>query len=231
MKTKLTLELEKTLYEMCIEAGSVAVEEVTMPGDMGIVDTLSYQQMPNGEEEWRCYELKVTKSDFHSKAKLSFIGNYNYFVLPLELYQEVQDEIPAHIGVLSYQAYDAEQLKLATTPVNAPGYLTVEKNPRFQALMLDHDQLMSHFLYALAREVRKAKHVETGISQYPTDRLFRELKKRHQHYDIYNPEANFYEQFIKETQTSAVTALQEEVDALNLEIAHLQHQLSKRAHS
>ncbi|HBF75881.1 MAG TPA: hypothetical protein DDW71_11585, partial [Lactobacillus sp.] len=142
MKTKLTLELEKTLYETCIEAGSIAVEEVTMPDDQGIVDTLSYQHLPNGTDEWRCYELKVTKSDFHSHAKLSFIGNYNYFVLPLSLYQEVADEIPAEIGVLSYQKYDPAQLEVATEPVLTPGYLTVEKKPRYQEITLDQGELM-----------------------------------------------------------------------------------------
>lgn len=227
MKTKLTLELEKTLYETCVEAGSIAVEEVTMPDDKGIVDTLSYQHLPTGEDEWRCYELKVTKSDFHSTAKLSFIGNYNYFVLPLSLYQEIQDEIPAEIGVLSYQKYDPAQLAASTEPVLTPGYLTVEKKPRYQEIILDQAELMRHFLYSLAREVRKAKRVDTGIRQYSTDWLFKELKKRHQHYDIYDPENNFYDRFIDETRANAVTALQEEVDALNLEIAKLQHQLDE----
>lgn len=225
MKTKLTLELEKTLYETCIEAGSIAVEEVTMPDDQGIVDTLSYQHLPSGEDEWRCYELKVTKSDFHSHAKLSFIGNYNYFVLPLSLYQDIKTEIPPEIGVLSYQKYDPAQIAASTEPVLTPGYLTVEKKPRFQEVTLDQGELMRHFLYSLAREVRKAKRVETGISQFPTERLFKELKKRHQHYDIYDPENNFYDRFIEETRTTTITALQEEVDALNLEIVNLQHQL------
>ncbi|MCE2139023.1 hypothetical protein GRC92_18590, partial [Streptococcus thermophilus] len=72
--------------------GAYVVEEVAMPADKGIVDTLSYQQLPDGQIEWRCYELKVTKADFHSKAKLSFIGHYNYFVLPQQLYLEVQSE-------------------------------------------------------------------------------------------------------------------------------------------
>ncbi|KRK96947.1 hypothetical protein FD04_GL001803 [Secundilactobacillus odoratitofui DSM 19909 = JCM 15043] len=229
MKTKLTLEMEKTLYETCLEAGNVVVEEVTMPDDQGIVDTLSYQRLPDGKTDWRCYELKVTKSDFHSKAKLSFIGNYNYFVLPLALYHELAAEIPAEIGVLSYQAYDEAQLATATEPVLAPGYLTVEKKPRYQELALDETALMDHFLYSLAREVRKAKRVETGISQYGTERLYKELKKRHQHYDIYNPADNFYARFIDETRSSAVTALQEEVDALNFEIAKLQQQLTKGA--
>nr|WP_246147593.1 hypothetical protein [Secundilactobacillus folii] len=226
----MTLDLEKTLYETCQETGSIAVEEVTMPDDHGIVDTLSYQRLPNGQDEWRCYELKVTKNDFHSNAKLSFIGNYNYFVLPLSLYQEIKAEIPAEIGVMSYQKYDKMQLEAATEPVLTPGYLTVEKKPRYQELQLDSGELMRNFLYSLAREVRKAKRVDTGISQYSTDRLFSELKKRHQHYDIYDPENNFYERFIKETQTNAVTALQEEVDALNLEVARLQHQLLEASH-
>lgn len=47
---------------------------------------------------WRCYEIKVSKSDFHSKAKKTFVGHYNYFVLTRELYDEVKEEIPNHIG-------------------------------------------------------------------------------------------------------------------------------------
>lgn len=47
---------------------------------------------------WRCYEIKVSKADFHSKAKKTFVGNYNYFVVTRELYNEIKDEIPNHIG-------------------------------------------------------------------------------------------------------------------------------------
>lgn len=48
---------------------------------------------------WRCYEIKVSKSDFHSKAHNTFIGHYNYYVMTKELYEQVKDEIPKHIGV------------------------------------------------------------------------------------------------------------------------------------
>lgn len=41
----------------------------------------------------------MSKSDFHSKAKKTFVGHYNYFVLTNELYGEVKDEIPNQIGV------------------------------------------------------------------------------------------------------------------------------------
>jgi hypothetical protein len=49
---------------------------------------------------WRAYEIKVTKADFHSKAAKSFRGNYNYYVMPGWLYDEVKSEIPSHIGVM-----------------------------------------------------------------------------------------------------------------------------------
>ncbi|MCG0791293.1 hypothetical protein IMAU10566_01622 [Lactiplantibacillus plantarum] len=51
MKTKLTKQLESTLYQYCLEQGAYVVEEVAMPADKGIVDTLSYQQLPDGQIE------------------------------------------------------------------------------------------------------------------------------------------------------------------------------------
>ncbi len=48
---------------------------------------------------WRCYEIKISKSDFHSKNHNTFVGNYNYYVLTKDLYNQVKDEIPNHIGV------------------------------------------------------------------------------------------------------------------------------------
>lgn len=227
MKTKLTTQLEETLYAYCAENGAVAAEEVTIPDANGIVDTLSYQQLPNGDLEWRCYELKVTKNDFHSSAKLSFIGHFNYFVLPHTLYQEVANEISADIGVLSYHAYDQARLNQATDPVSTPGYLMVEKRARRQTLQVDEAQLMNRFILSLNREVHKAKQAEQGLGQFSSDRLYKELKKRTQHYDIYNPAENFYDRLIDDIRATAVTALQEEVDALNLELAELQRQLRR----
>lgn len=58
------------------------------------VDCLAYDT----KGIWRCYEIKVSKADFHSKAKKTFLGNYNYFVVTRKLYNEIKDEIPNHIG-------------------------------------------------------------------------------------------------------------------------------------
>jgi hypothetical protein len=159
-KTALTLDLEHTLYGYCRDAGAAVVEEVTMPDNKGIVDTLACQLLAPGQFEWRCYELKVTKSDFHSSAQLSFVGHYNYFVLPLALYEEVAAEIPAHVGVLVYRPYEKADPTQVATPY--PGYLTIVKTARQQELQVPADELLDRFLHSLTREVDKAKRMDQG---------------------------------------------------------------------
>ena len=51
------------------------------------VDYLTYDT--NGV--WRCYEIKVSKSDFYSKSHNTFLGHFNYYVMPEELYEQVKD--------------------------------------------------------------------------------------------------------------------------------------------
>ena len=228
MKTKLTKDLEKTLYQYCLEQGSYVVEEVVMPDKKGIVDTLSYQQLADNQIEWRCYELKVTKADFHSKAKLSFIGNYNYFVLPQKLYLEIQDEIPSRIGVLIYRAFDKKAVEATPQNLRAPGFLTIAKKAQFQDLQVDEAQLTSHFVASLFREVDKAKKVEKGLQLYSDDKLFKELRKRQKiGYDVYNPDKNLYDRFVADLRDEAIDGLQDELDARNAECQELKLKLQK----
>lgn len=53
-----------------------------------------------------CFEIKISKADFHSKHGHNFIGNANFYVMPKELYLEVKDEIPDGIGVIAYISTD-----------------------------------------------------------------------------------------------------------------------------
>lgn len=220
-KTQLTLDLEKTLYAYWEEQGAVAVEEVAMPDDAGIVDTLVIQTDAQEEHTWRCFELKVTKSDFHSTAKLSFVGHYNYFVLTAQLYPQVQAEIPAGVGVMTYRAFDKKAIAAAIVPVTTPGALTIVRPARRQDLQVADTAITERFIASLNREVVKAKRVEKGLTRYTAEQLMKELRQRSKNYDIYHPEENLYDQFADELQNASVTALQEEVDALNSELAAL----------
>ena len=46
-----------------------------------------------------CYEIKSSVEDFHSKNGHNFIGDFNYYVMPLDVYETVKQEIPYNVGV------------------------------------------------------------------------------------------------------------------------------------
>lgn len=96
IKTEETLRLERNIWEATHKQGVFCCYEVTI-GWWGKerCDYITYDT----KGIWRCYEIKISKSDFHSKAHNTFIGHFNYYVLTKELYEQVKDEIPNHIGV------------------------------------------------------------------------------------------------------------------------------------
>lgn len=50
--------------------------------------------------DFYCYEVKSCAEDFKSKNGHNFIGDFNYYVMQRELYEQVKDKIPYNIGVL-----------------------------------------------------------------------------------------------------------------------------------
>lgn len=99
-KTALTKQIEIALFSYTKSdcAGTYGAYEVTFGAAYGDerVDYVTLKS--NGEI--RCYEIKVSKSDFHSKAKVSFYGDYNYYVMPEELYNEIRNEVPWTVGII-----------------------------------------------------------------------------------------------------------------------------------
>ena len=120
MKTPKTKELEKALIKTYFKPGNHIVLEVNLYNAASLMqihgktDATDFDDVYPGIADgmmvdnylnFTCFELKVTKSDFHSRAKLSFIGNKNYYVMPEELYEAVKAEIPKHVGVLAPDGY------------------------------------------------------------------------------------------------------------------------------
>jgi hypothetical protein len=95
-KTDITIQLEHQIYGATNKQGVFGCFEVTI-GWFGEerVDYMTYDT----KGIWRCYEIKVSVSDFRSKSKKTFCGHFNYYVMTKELYEKVKDEIPGHIGV------------------------------------------------------------------------------------------------------------------------------------
>lgn len=78
MKTAETVALEKSIRRVTRKTGVFGCYEVTI-GFCGRerVDYMTYDT----KGVFRCYEIKVSKADFHSAAAKSFVGHYNYYVL------------------------------------------------------------------------------------------------------------------------------------------------------
>lgn len=94
-KTELTRQVESALWRHNNEQGTFGCFEVTI-GWFGkeIVDFITYKT--NGE--FRCYEIKVSVSDFNSKANLSFCGDFNYYVIPNCLLDDLRKDTAKRFG-------------------------------------------------------------------------------------------------------------------------------------
>ena len=165
-KTELTLQLEK---DICMETNKMGVFgcfEVTIGfGGRERVDYLTYDT----KGIWRCYEIKVSKSDFHSKCKKTFIGNYNYYVMTQELYDEVKDEIPKHIGVYC-------------------GRFLVKK-PKKQELQVDEQILKDSMIRSLFRDAQKVRMSENVDIM---NRLQSQLNEAKKDIQLYQNKTNEY---------------------------------------
>ncbi len=60
-----------------------------------------------------CFEIKVSQSDFKSPHGHNFCGNLNYYVMPVELFKQLDSQqlIPEHIGVVTFNP-DSGRLRL-----------------------------------------------------------------------------------------------------------------------
>lgn len=114
----------------------------------GIVDILSYhgKSIRHGkgkprtrEVTWRCYEIKTSKADFYSPHKWTFVGHYNYFVMPEELYAVVSKDIPKEIGCILYKDREFKSIKKATRGI----------------MRISESQIMHDFLVSCNRDARR----------------------------------------------------------------------------
>ena len=143
-----TKDLEWAIFRALMKMGTYLCFEVMVPhpkGYVGVanerVDLLSYDTRGN----WRFYELKISKSDFNSKCKHTFLGDLNYYVMPLSLYESVKDNIPSDIGV-----YVAEK-----ATYKDEYFCRCIKKAKRREMTIDREKLMFAFMQALSREHEK----------------------------------------------------------------------------
>lgn len=135
-RTELTKKLLKSIYRTTNNLGTYCCTEVTIGiGGNERVDYMTYDT----KGIFRCYEIKSTKDDFYSNAKWSFVGHYNYFVMTGDLYEQIYQDTPGHVGVYIGDKFSAYSLKRAT-----------KQND------VDVDMLKDSLIRSLSREFRKS---------------------------------------------------------------------------
>lgn len=118
MKTELTKQVEKAIIRTsgATGAGVYGCLEVTL-GDCYGHERVDYMTM-DCKDIFRCYEIKTSKSDFYSKAKKSFVGDYNYFVFDKQTYETVKNDIDMkYYGVGIYVYNGGDTCKLVKKPI------------------------------------------------------------------------------------------------------------------
>lgn len=162
MKTVDTKRLEMAIWNATNKQGVFGRFEVTI-GWYGKerVDYMTYDT----KGVFRCYEVKVTKADSHSQCHNSFVGHLNYYVLPLDVYEAVKEEIPDHVGVY----------------VERDGFAySVKKAKRHPAE--NPDTLKDSIIRSLCREV--TKQIQSG-DPLRGERLKREISQTKRERDDY----------------------------------------------
>lgn len=139
-KTEETLRCEREIWRATRKISVFGCFEVTI-GWLGSerVDYMTYDT----KGIWRCYEIKTSVEDFRSMAKLTFVGHFNYFVMPQALFDKVKDEIPSHIGVYV-------------------GRWCI-KRPKKQVLRVDEQILKNSLIRSLYREAAKFAKLENDL--------------------------------------------------------------------
>lgn len=162
MKTADTTRLEAKIWEATNKQGVFGCFEVTI-GWFGKerVDYMTYDT----KGDFRCYEVKVTKADFRSLCHASFVGHFNYYVMPESLFEEIKAEIPEHIGVYVERGeflYSAKKAK--RRPVDNP------------------ETLKDSLIRSLSREVTKQIQSGNPLKIERKNREISQLKRERDNY-------------------------------------------------
>ena len=177
MKTDETKQIELGIFNATCKQGVFGCFEVTI-GWFGKerVDYMTYDT----KGIFRCYEIKVTKADFHSPCHNSFVGNFNYYVLPIKLYEQVKDEIPNFVGVYVIDNKSVYSVKNAKR--KAVGNSDVLKDSMIRSLSREVSKQIRNGdplkIESLNREIGQLKNQRNDYQHQYWD-LLREVQERY----------------------------------------------------
>lgn len=145
-KSKLTKQAEKCLWHHTNKMGVFGCFEVTI-GWSGKerVDFMTYST----DNTIRCYEIKVTMADLMSKAKQTFIGDYNYLVVTKELWEQIQTN--NELGWKYYQ----QGILVFSESSHSVGVTSVKKAKKQNVPLGTRATVLESMVRSMNREVEK----------------------------------------------------------------------------
>lgn len=110
MKTPLTLKQKELIYQEvnAKKIGLYSSFEVAVKENQR--EYIDFMTMDTNETI-RCYEIKSSLADFKSKSTKTFIGDFNYYVMPAELYEKIKDELEWGVGVYVTEGNTIKRIK------------------------------------------------------------------------------------------------------------------------
>lgn len=98
--------LERDVLDKAYWASEVTIDYMTEPKRVDYMAYRPQNQTVSGIEKghFTVYEVKSCVEDFRSKNGHNFIAEKNYYVMPLDVYEKVKDEVPYGVGVYCQHA-------------------------------------------------------------------------------------------------------------------------------
>lgn len=123
------------------------------------VDYLVYER-----KYWKFFEIKSCEEDFKSSASWTFLGNYNYFVMPQSVYDRVESIVPSYVGVYTIDDkylnkrtfnYIKNLSTTDTREVLSIKYLKNVKRAKFRTLANKEEEYFKRTIKSLNRDAEK----------------------------------------------------------------------------
>lgn len=177
MKSPTTNHIEYLIFKHTNKLGTYGCREVKIGGvktKRFITDNQEFVDYMTitSDGEITCYEIKSSLDDIKSNARLSFYGHKNYFVMPIELYNDICDE--------SWFLRKLENHTVGVISVNKFDELKVVKKCKNKKLSIGTQTiLLESFAKSTARDVAKLyqleKSSERRLSSKQIDDLLDEI--------------------------------------------------------
>ncbi|WP_314611309.1 MmcB family DNA repair protein [uncultured Granulicatella sp.] len=177
MKSPITNHIEYLIFKHTNKLGTYGCREVKIGGvktKRFITDNQEFVDYMTitSDGEITCYEIKSSLDDIKSNSRLSFYGHKNYFVMPIELYNDICDE--------SWFLRKLENHTVGVISVNKFDELKVVKKCKNKKLSIGTQTiLLESFAKSTARDVAKLyqleKSSERRLSSKQIDDLLDEI--------------------------------------------------------